>query len=269
MNKLELFKGNLRKEIIINKIKYLFVNSNSDYWFYNRCFKSLSDKPSESEYGEEFGQKYRILIDGETFTKNDEVLFVNHLFNLEEDIKLGSKSLSLRYLSKIIELNIFSDEILQLNNMLNLLAECISDEKTLFEGIDLNQKTIPKLINMSILYDNYRANSFDLDYDDILLFQLDLITKIKNYDKRVWIIIELFELTERLKKCIDSLINVNVIILFFKTNLQLDFNNLYFDDIDLENDENLYERMVSMSNYYDIREYKNYLKNSLKLKNTR
>lgn len=251
--------GIVSKSIILDKAKYIFVNRTEEYWLLMQSLKATANSISVSEYSEELNEKYYIMLDGELPCKTDEIFFVNQHFNLDEDLKLGTKSLSYRYLNNGMENNSFSEEALQLNSMLNVYAEAISDDLITFESADISIKNITKFLVANMIVDEYRINSLNLSYEDLIITQLKLIEGGDSPSKRSFVVIDIPILTQKIKNYIDKSNSGYFIILFFKGNNIDLFENLYTDGIDFENDELLYERMINMSNKYDVNEYKNEL----------
>lgn len=243
-------------DVVIDRIKYYATNNINDYWIIKKSVECIINKVGNSEYAEENNSNSYLNICESSISKFDELIFIDDNYNLDEDLKLGSKSLSLRYIMKLINDNIVNDEFLQLNCMINLIADMISTDILSAEAISLTAKSFTKLISVSAIKDELRCNSKDLSYEETIIFQLELLKKIITAEKRYIIIIDLTFMTETLYNEIESLENCYVLVVFQHT-YKKDFgDNIMIDGIDFENDELLYERMMKMSDFYNLDEYK-------------
>ena len=115
---------------------------------------------------------------------------------------------------------------------------------------------------VNYLKDDYYANKNDMDYEELICFQLYLIDKFKDLSKRTIIFVELPFLTNKIKRIIDAMDKCYIIIIFNNASNDLLFeNNIVVNTLDLEDDEKMYERMITMSNYYNLDEYRKKIKN--------
>ncbi|MBQ6493404.1 MAG: hypothetical protein IJI92_06035 [Erysipelotrichaceae bacterium] len=271
MIKIKFIYGETNREILVNHYKYVSFSNNQEYWVFNRPIYSITHKIDVSEYRESSCNECTILINDEQISKNDEILYITGNFDLENDLKMGSNSLSLRYLISILINNEYSDEVLQIDSMMNLLSSLMSDDQYCFEKTGINQKSISKMFSLNILKDGLRSNSIDLSYDEIIIIQLDLIRRSVSKSKRTIVIVEVLFLSETIRSYIESYKDeIIVLVYFMKTEIKDLGNKLFIDGIDFENDEKIYERMVEMTNYYNLEEYKRkllsvYLKDTVQL----
>lgn len=249
-----------KTEFILKRIKYLGITNNNEYWLINRCLHYGIGKETESEYRENNSYICRTLIDEEPLSKTDEIFFVSHHYDIDDDSKMGTKSLVLRYLTKLVEDSVYSEELMQANSMLDVIAAIYSNKNYVFDNIGINQKTFSKILSLAALKGGYRANSQDFSYEETLMMQIDLLSKGSRSHKRTFVVIEIFVLTKTLKEFIDSIQNLFIIVVFMKSEKLAYSDNVFINNIDFENDESIYERMVEMTNYYDISTYKKHLK---------
>jgi len=239
----------------VNEKKYLFDDNLHNYWCIYQSFRQAMNNSSKSDYQDENGYECYIEINGEKASKFDEFFYVSHHFSLEEDSKMGTKSLSLKYVINILQQSEIADDIIQFDSFARVISDNLSSEDIEMEISLLNYKTIAKLISLYFLKDELRAKDYDFDFEETIRQQLKMISSLSNDNKRMIVLIDLLELTEKLKKEIDKLNNCIVIVFVRKTRLNVENEGLYIDGFDLEDEQQIYERMMLMSNYYDLEEY--------------
>lgn len=147
MNKITIKNGNNKYDITINRVKYVF-SSNQDEFKIKQSFRNYFSK-NKSEFRKENGNSNKVLFnDKDLDVKRTLFVEINSDFSINEDCKLNSKSLILKYL----ELRLQDMEYFDTINTINLLFESLSEElkdenglNTLFDAMDY--KHLSKLIN--------------------------------------------------------------------------------------------------------------------------
>ena len=104
--------------------------------------------------------------------KNNMFIEISEMYSLNEDKKLTTKSLMLKYLEIKLQNQDYFDTISTIDILLNSLSEEINDEsmlKIMFNGANYKQ-----LIKMLSPYyeDELQKDEFDLTRDELILFQL-------------------------------------------------------------------------------------------------
>jgi len=217
------------------------------------------DKSSMSEYQSEVQREYKINFNDLSMDKKLwNILEVSHNYDLNTDIKLGSKSLLLKYFEGMLTDIEYSDEVNTINGLLDLLADESIISNMLFtnETIDfnvsfqeLNSKVLTKMLCIELLKEEYEANFYNLDYNEIIILQLDLIENICRQNKNLKYIclVDVPKVTDEIFKKINfmDLLNLKTII------IANDFENNYFDVtntlliaekmIDLYDEETIYD----------------------------
>ena len=256
------FKYEKTYNFIVDKAKYVYNDDISQYWTLKRAINSIIYKTSKSEYAQENNRSIIFNINDECITKYDDIFLVNPSFDIDEDAKLGTKSLMLRYLlSKQYDIDI-KEDFFQVKSILNYFADILSDDNISVQISESLNKLICKLMVVNYLKDDYYANKNDMDYEELICFQLYLIDKFKDLSKRTIIFVELPFLTNKIKRIIDAMDKCYIIIIFNNVSNELLFeNNIVVNTLDLEDDEKMYERMITMSNYYNLDEYRKKIKN--------
>ena len=166
------FKYEKTYNFIVDKAKYVYNDDISQYWTLKRAINSIIYKTSKSEYAQENNRSIIFNINDEYITKYDDIFLVNPSFDIDEDAKLGTKSLMLRYLlSKQYDIDI-KEDFFQVKSILNYFADILSDDNISVQISESLNKLICKLMVVNYLKDDYYANKNDMDYEELICFQL-------------------------------------------------------------------------------------------------
>lgn len=265
MNKITIKNGNNKYDITINRVKYVF-SSNQDEFKIKQSFRNYFSK-NKSEFRKENGNSNKVLFnDKDLDVKRTLFVEINSDFSINEDSKLNSKSLILKYL----ELRLQDMEYFDTINTINLLFESLSEElkdenglNTLFDAMDY--KHLPKLIN-PYYFDELQKDEYDLTFEELLLFQIKLIKYISlnnNFYEYIIVFIDLDEVTQNLIQQINSLLNCYVIC--FSKNYVLEMSDdaaiIENEVFDLSNIEEVYAYFYQKSsNILPIEEVRLYMK---------
>ena len=265
MNKITIKNGNKKYDITINRVKYVF-SSNQDEFKIKQSFRNYFSK-NKSEFRKENGNSNKVLFnDKDLDVKRTLFVEINSDFSINEDCKLNSKSLILKYL----ELRLQDMEYFDTINTINLLFESLSEElkdenglNTLFDAMDY--KHLSKLIN-PYYFDELQKDEYDLTFEELLLFQIKLIKYISlnnNFYEYIIVFIDLDEVTKNLIQQINSLLNCYVIC--FSKNYVLEMSDdaaiIENEVFDLSNIEEVYAYFYQKSsNILPIEEVRLYMK---------
>ena len=265
MNKITIKNGNNKYDITINRVKYVF-SSNQDEFKIKQSFRNYFSK-NKSEFRKENGNSNKVLFnDKDLDVKRTLFVEINSDFSINEDCKLNSKSLILKYL----ELRLQDMEYFDTINTINLLFESLSEElkdenglNTLFDAMDY--KHLSKLIN-PYYFDELQKDEYDLTFEELLLFQIKLIKYISlnnNFYEYIIVFIDLDEVTQNLIQQINSLLNCYVIC--FSKNYVLEMSDdaaiIENEVFDLSNIEDVYAYFYQKSsNILPIEEVRLYMK---------
>ena len=265
MNKITIKNGNNKYDITINRVKYVF-SSNQDEFKIKQSFRNHFSK-NKSEFRKENGNSNKVLFnDKDLDVKRTLFVEINSDFSINEDCKLNSKSLILKYL----ELRLQDMEYFDTINTINLLFESLSEElkdenglNTLFDAMDY--KHLSKLIN-PFYFDELQKDEYDLTFEELLLFQIKLIKYISlknNFYEYIIVFIDLDEVTQNLIQQINSLLNCYVIC--FSKNYVLEMSDdvaiIENEVFDLSNIEEVYACFYQKSsNILPIEEVRLYMK---------
>lgn len=265
MNKITIKNGNKKYDITINRVKYVF-SSNQDEFKIKQSFRNYFSK-NKSEFRKENGNSNKVLFnDKDLDVKRTLFVEINSDFSINEDCKLNSKSLILKYL----ELRLQDMEYFDTINTINLLFESLSEElkdenglNTLFDAMDY--KHLSKLIN-PYYFDELQKDEYDLTFEELLLFQIKLIKYISlknDFYECIIVFINLDEVTQSLIQQINSLLNCYVIC--FSKNYVLEMSDdaaiIENEVFDLSNIEEVYAYFYQKSsNILPIEEVRLYMK---------
>ena len=265
MNKITIKNGNNKYDITINRVKYVF-SSNQDEFKIKQSFRNYFSK-NKSEFRKENGNSNKVLFnDKDLDVKRTLFVEINSDFSINEDCKLNSKSLILKYLELRLQDREYFDTINTINSLFESLSEELKDENglnTLFDAMDF--KHLSKLIN-PYYFDELQKDEYDLTFEELLLFQIKLIKYISlnnNFYEYIIVFIDLDEVTQNLIQQINSLLNCYVIC--FSKNYVLEMSDdaaiIENEVFDLSNIEEVYAYFYQKSsNILPIEEVRLYMK---------
>lgn len=247
MHKVSIHNNGEFVEFIVNRSKLVIGR---DYEVKNtiiKMFLNKFDKVGNSDYCEN-NYSNKLMIDEEDISISDyDFFYVNSRFNLNDDLKLGTKSLSLRYLNSLFD-NIEYEDTFQTVNILltDLIENLISDEESSIMpniGFQMTKKYLIKLIEMSFLKDDEEINNYDLSLKEKISLQLNLIKTIKKTsNKRIIILYDSPFLDVKDYDLINTISDISI-LLIESTNVHVckDFYLSDFFHIDLLDDNSIYE----------------------------
>lgn len=174
---------------------------------------------------------------------------ISETYSLNEDKKLTTKSLMLKYLESKLQNQEYFDTISTIDILLNSLSEEVNDEsmlKIMFNGTNYKQ-----LIKMLSPYyeDELQKDEFDLSRDELILFQLDLIEYISDHNSKyynIFVFGKLDNLSNKILHKINAIEKIKLII----------FTNCYNDLMDVQNTSLLQDKIIDFADmeqiYYDL-----------------
>lgn len=255
MHNFKIITNNEEISFNIENIKILYGNN------YIKKRKMISNlikvinKEQDSEYIKENNINTSILYDNNILNPNDfSIYLINNDFDIENDLKLGSKSLSLKYLELKMEeveynelfntikqlLLDFSNEYIEQNNI------SINNSNINYNINDFGLKQLVKLIEPIISEDNLKKNDDDLSYEEVIIYQLKLLSEIAQKSLKIIIIVIDNYITKNILDFINTmrinnlfvLINQNIRPIYFKVS---DYVLVNKNVIDLDNEEQINE----------------------------
>lgn len=236
MKKLSISNGNIKRNIIIDHVKYILGSNEVNKYYLKQSVKQYFNKV-KSGYRDEIGQNCLFEIDGSPVDKKNTLFYeVTESYSIVDDAKLNAKSLMLKYLETLYE----SAEYLDTINTLNILMESLSDEVSenayiQSEFSSYSPKLLTKLVTAHYFDESYK-DEFDLSYEELVILQLNMIDYItQNSNKYAYAIIEINLpcLTEEIINKIEEISHDRVYCLVFTRVI----NNGREADICIEEDD--------------------------------
>lgn len=217
--------GVKEKTLDIENYKFLIGDNYREKFKIFETIRSCFNKVPNSEFAIENNLKHRMFFDEKPLDPKQWRYFeLTPFFDVETDIKLGTKSLMGKYLDSFandleqneifntlqILINSLNDEFFDKETCINL-----GDKEFKLQLSDVNRSTISKEIIGHIIHNNFECNSSDLSYEEIILLQLKIIDVIasKNNDKLMFVYCNFPYLTSEIKTHIIGMKYENLFIL--------------------------------------------------------
>ena len=248
MNLLTIKNGTKKWNLQMNHVKYIISDSSTNYTLLQAIRLFTSKDKSESRTENNISTKM-FINEKEIELKNNMFIEISETYSLNEDKKLTTKSLMLKYLEIKLQNQEYFDTISTIDILLNSLSEEVNDEsllKIMFNGANYKQ-----LIKMLSPYyeDELQKDEFDLTRDELILFQLDLVEYISNHNSKydnIFIFGKLDNLSDRILQKINKIQNVKLMI----------FTNYYNDLMNVQNAALLQDKLTDFADmeqiYYDL-----------------
>ena len=183
MNLLTIKNGTNKWNLQMNHVKYIISDSSTNYTLLQAIRLFTSKDKSENRTENNISTKM-LINEKEIELKNNIFIEISEMYSLNEDKKLTTKSLMLKYLEIKLQNQDYFDTISTIDILLNSLSEEVNDESTL--KIMFNGANYKQLIKMLSPYyeDELQKDEFDLTRDELILFQLDLVEYISNHNSK-------------------------------------------------------------------------------------
>lgn len=260
-------------KLFINQIKAVYI---SDYNVRRSLLTALDGffaKEKDSEFATATNLTNKVYSDGKVLNINDYEYFkVTDYFDLKNEVKLGVKTILLKYIEKKTEKVEYMESFQTLKYIIEEIAISIQDAiledittLTLDINFDFEKKQLLKLILLNILKEEYLANYMDISYDELIELQLELLLAMTKDNPKYSIIsidIPFFndkwmDLLKRFSK------NVYIILFCNKIPSKILAKDVFlFDDnlkIDLYDDNALYDLCMNENRNYTLDEYRAFL----------
>lgn len=263
MEKITLIYENESIDIIIDKFKYVLGNNYKLKFNYIQTIRNHFNKTNQTEYNEQFQNRRSVFVDDKIAdVRKWNLIEVNSFFDLNNDLKLGSKSVILKYYESLLKDIEYTDLVTTINGLLSDLNETIINNETNFENIDImllnniqpiNAKSILKMLDVSVFKNEMDANLYDLKYSELISLQIHIALKIaeRNIDKRYIILMDISDITAEIHKLIETINLDNLFVLVFADKAQeletIAINQIAYckrDFLDLINEEHLYNKII-------------------------
>lgn len=253
MNKLDIRKGSELYTICIENRKFLIGNN---YLMKYNIFKNIREyftNSNESEYSIDHNQKTSILLNEKALSKKHSFFYhITPNFSLNNDLKLAAKSLLNRYFDLLYNNNQYSDTLHTINILMESLAEEISSDSIIHvDFTPIVAKQLLKLTNPYIIDEQLNKNEFDLTYEEIIVYQLQLVKYIIKHDKTLSSIVVLVDLPYINSKLLNEINTIEEGFILIQTpyyHNAIPMNEIVVcEDIllDFQNEEHIYNILTS------------------------
>ena len=248
MNLLTIKNGTNKWNLQMNHVKYIISDASTNYTLLQAIRLFTSKDKSENRTENNISTKM-FVNEKEIELKNNMFIEISEMYSLNEDKKLTTKSLMLKYLEIKLQNQEYFDTISTIDILLNSLSEEVNDEsllKIMFNGANYKQ-----LIKMLSPYyeDELQKDEFDLTRDELILFQLDLVEYISNHNSKydnIFVFGKLDNLSDKILQEINKIQNVKFMI----------FTNYYNDLMNVQNAVLLQDKIIDFADmeqiYYDL-----------------
>lgn len=273
MKQLLISSGNINRTIIVDHIKYVLGSNAMNKYYLKQAVRQYFNK-TVSGYREEIGRECYFKIDDSPVDKKNTLFYeVTENYSINDDAKLSTKSLMLKYLETLYSSVDYMDTL----NTMNILIESLSDEvsENAFvqsEFSTYSPKLLTKLVTAHYYEDESYKDEYDLSYEDLIILQLNMIDYIvMNSKKYAYIIlfIDIPLITDEIKSKIDEISKDRVYCLAFsKTVKDTEIENICVEEdyfLDFANEEMVYYILNEKStNLYTLEDIKNMINEYLK-----
>ena len=262
MHEFLLEQGNDSFRIDFENYKFLVGTNFVKKYQIAFLFRNFFNKVTNSSFALEGSLKRTCNFDDKPIEiKLWRYIEVSPNFDLETDLKMGTKSLFSKYLDSFSDVFEYNEYFNTLKTLINSLNEEFFENETSFEigekkvNLFLDEITrniIFKQIIPLISCNDFDCNSGDLDYEELILLQFALIDKIasKNKDNYIFINAEIPFLTKKIISRIFGLKYQNCFVLINTNSVpQCKYQDVYLCSkylIDFSNDENIIENIMEM-----------------------
>lgn len=269
MKKITLCKGNIEYELRIDKYKIIVGTNYSKKFELMNIFRS-SFECIKSSYSESNNLMTNILInDLEIDSKKCALYDLSPSFDLGSDLKMGSKSITYKYMDTILRNQLYFDSLNTINLLFLSLEEEINHEESdiRIALCDFNYKMLMKLISTFIVIEDEKANMYDLTYEEHILLQLKMISKIveNSVCEETFIILDIPILTKKMFYVIEKLQRCSIFIFTNEYENELDINDVFICSqypIDLADEGKIYSVFCEEYNVlYELKEIQIMLNN--------
>ena len=256
--------------IAIDKVKYVIGSNYAIKYFLINAFNSLYAKIKSSEYAIDNHNIVNIFYNDEKYNFSDiDYYFVSENYDAFNDLKLGTRSLFLKYIAACLEKIEYTPEYQTLtliyedvtNLILNNLNDIFDEDIRFAVESELSKKQLIKELTFNYLKEDLIINNLDLSFEENIVIQLKMIRKIASIqNKRSIVIINIPIMTEKIRnEIIKSTNNCSYIVLTNKICFKVQYYEIMIVDniiLDLCDDNAVYEvgQKYGLTNVIECRE---------------
>lgn len=268
-------------DIRVDKYKILCGHEYSKREKFLKQMQASFLKKNTSDYQEEIKPFEYIMINGRDVNIKENVLYTIHPWiDLEDELKLGAKSLFLKHIEVLLMEIDFDEHFLMLKQIIDLFeAESLNAKQFVqLEAVslkyklnDLNAKLFSKLIEAQLFKDDCLANPLDLNFEEIVQFITKVINEIAKQHVHLdfWIIVSKKHISNSLIELIESTHkNVRFLVDTERFSTKSLDHIVYFGNsvTDFADPEQCYELMVKQNlEYTTLDEFKHVTQQHIEL----
>ena len=251
MRKLTIKKGIYRTDLLIDKYKYIIGNDEIQKLNIKRAIKEFQVGLPLSEYEEENHNNVHIYLDDDELTqKKINIYFISPNYDFYQELKLQSKSILLKAIINELSDESYIETFLTIQSLAEMLCMQFNEGHDIkLRDIKISPTIFAKLIEPTLVIDDFEMNEFDLSIEDFICLQLDLIRQATSITKQEnLIIVDYPIMTNKIQDKIKEISNSMIIIFCGKIQTDYQLNSCYLIDkftIDLANEESIYEHICN------------------------
>ena len=265
---IKIYKEKKVIDISLSNLKFLVGNNYVEKDLIVKAINNCFNKEKDSEYAIEENKIAKVIINENDIRINDyDFFYINKYIDLNCELKMGPKSLIMKYYEGLIYDLEYSDEYqtcqIAIDTLLDLLDERINEELSNIKINVVNQfnkKLLLKLFSLELLKESFIANNNDLNTEESIMLQLEMVKKISEKNgKKTIIILEIDYLTKKEEEFIRSF-SSNVYLLAVIKEKGKEFHNyeeiVIMDEkysfLDLADDNCIYELTMAGNSINNI-----------------
>ncbi|MBS3991087.1 MAG: hypothetical protein KGZ51_03375 [Erysipelothrix sp.] len=267
-------------DLRVDKFKVLLGHKRKRKEHFLRQIYSSFQKRNSSDYQEEVQRfEYIKLNEREVNLKENTLYLIHPWIDLDDELKLGSKSIFLKHIETLLMEVEFDDQYMMMKQVIGLFeSESLNNKHQInFDSIslryqmnDLNTKLFSKLIEAIVYKDDAQAISIDINYDETVMFIIKIINEIakQHYQLEFWLVVVKSEIdTSLLNLIAETERNVHIILdsEVLLTNINID-NIVYFGNTvtDFSDPQQCYELMTRLNQEFTpMEEFKTNIQHSI------
>lgn len=266
-------------KIDIEDYKFIIGNNFHNKFKLYETLKAAFNKMPNSDYAIEKNNKYSVTFDDKPIDSRKWKFFeITPFFDLENDMKIGTKSLIGKYLDAVSN-NFEQNEIF---NTLSILVNSINDDFLEEETAvsfgdkefklrlaDITKSILLKEIFAEITCEDIDCNYVDLSYEEIILLQLNLLEKIasKNKDKLLFIYCYIPCMTPKIKNKILGFKYVGCFLIVDTLSIRnVDISKIALSSkhsLDFCNDDMIYDLLMDMPFHIEVGDFVSRCENAI------
>jgi len=252
-----------------NKYKILIGHNDQAKEKFLRQLQASFQKKNSSDYQEENSLFEYVKINERDVNQKENVFYLLHPWlDIDEELKLGSKSLFLRHIEALLQEIEFDDHFNMLKQVIGLFeSETLNTKHNVtFDDISLryqisefNSKLFSKLIEVGVYKEDLKSVALDLTYDETIKLISNVINEIAKifFHLTYWILISKKHVSSDLIRYFETTEQNLYIILDCESIDKVYLDQIvYFGDrvTDFQDPEQCYELMVEMNQEFDTLE---------------